>query len=118
MWTSGTNTTWKSSTTATRCCAFRASQSAPTGKCAWRRNVGSRHTRSSRTCTSGSTTAGTTRRRPGMGDPRFRAVLDELQAMHDRKSADYGRDEDPYANVRASEDWGIPGWVGALVREN
>ena len=53
-----------------------------------------------------------------MGDPRFRAVLDELQAMHDRKSADYGRDEDPYANVRASEDWGIPGWVGALVREN
>lgn len=48
----------------------------------------------------------------------FDKVLDELREMHHRKNADYGRDEDPYANVRASEDFGIPGWVGALCRGN
>lgn len=48
----------------------------------------------------------------------FDKVLAELRAMHDTKNADYGRDEDPYANVRASEDFGIPGWVGALCRGN
>lgn len=36
--------------------------------------------------------------------------------MHDRKQADYGRGDDPFANVRASEEWGIKGWVGAMVR--
>lgn len=36
--------------------------------------------------------------------------------MHDRKNRDYGSSTDPYANVRASEDFGIPGWVGAVVR--
>ena len=50
-------------------------------------------------------------------DP-FTSVLDELQEMHDRKGADYGRDEDPYANVRGSADFGVPPWVGALVRAN
>lgn len=48
----------------------------------------------------------------------FDKVLAELRAMHDAKNADYGRDEDPYANVRASEDFGIPGWIGALCRGN
>ena len=51
-----------------------------------------------------------------MSDPRFKAVLAELQAMHDRKGADYGKTTDPYNNVRASEDWGIEPWVGAMVR--
>jgi hypothetical protein len=31
---------------------------------------------------------------------------------------DYGRDHDPFANVRATEDWGIPAWVGAMIRLN
>lgn len=48
----------------------------------------------------------------------FESVLAEVQAMHNRKSADYGRTYDPYANVRASEAFGIPGWVGSLVRQN
>lgn len=48
----------------------------------------------------------------------FTNILAEVQAMHDKKSKDYGRDVDPYANVRASDAFGIPGWVGALIRQN
>ena len=50
------------------------------------------------------------------GDPRFHALLEEIGALHDKKQADYGREEDPFANVRASVDWGVPAWVGALIR--
>lgn len=49
---------------------------------------------------------------------RFDSVLIELKKMHDKKQADYGKTDDPFSNVRASEDFGIPGWVGALVRSN
>lgn len=48
----------------------------------------------------------------------FTAILDEIYDLHARKQEDYGRTEDPYANVRASEDFGIPGWVGAVIRAN
>ena len=54
----------------------------------------------------------------------FDKVLTEMKAMHDRKQADYGRKAegskpaDPFANVRASEDFGIPGWVGCMTRAN
>lgn len=51
-------------------------------------------------------------------DPRFAAVLKELQEMHDRKQEDYGKAGDPFSNIRSSEDFGIPGWTGALVRGN
>jgi len=47
---------------------------------------------------------------------RFHEILKELGDLHDRKQADYGRGDDPFANVRASSDWGVPGWVGALIR--
>jgi len=52
------------------------------------------------------------------GDPRFHALLRRLGELHDRKQEDYGREGDPFANVRASEDFGIPGWIGCLVRMN
>lgn len=48
----------------------------------------------------------------------FWQVLAEIAAMHDKKQADYGRTDDPFANVRASEDFGIPGWVGCMTRAN
>src|SRR5487761_2129741 len=38
--------------------------------------------------------------------------------MHDRKQKDYGTAGDPFANVRASADFGIPGWVGCMTRAN
>lgn len=48
----------------------------------------------------------------------FKAVLDEMLAMHDKKQADYGTDYDPFSNVRSSEDFGVPGWLGAVIRGN
>jgi len=50
----------------------------------------------------------------------FEQVMQEIMAMHTKKQIDYGRPEqgDPFANVRASEDFGIPGWIGAVVRAN
>ena len=53
--------------------------------------------------------------------PDSQAFHDTLQAMgmlHDIKQRDYGRPESPFANVIASEDFGIPGWIGCVVRAN
>jgi hypothetical protein len=55
---------------------------------------------------------------PHPSSARFHEILEELHALHDRKAKDYGSDNDPLQNVRASQDWGIPGWVGALIRLN
>lgn len=49
---------------------------------------------------------------------RFHELLKEMGYLHDAKQADYGLDTDPFANVRASEGFGIPGWVGCMVRAN
>lgn len=48
----------------------------------------------------------------------FHDTLKAIGLLHDKKQADYGRTDDPFANVRASEDFGIDGWVGALIRMN
>jgi hypothetical protein len=47
---------------------------------------------------------------------RFHAILKELGELHDLKQKDYGRADDPFANVRATQDWGIPAWQGAMIR--
>lgn len=48
----------------------------------------------------------------------FLTVIEEVVTLHTKKAKDYGTDTDLYANVRASQEFGIPDWVGALVREN
>lgn len=53
-----------------------------------------------------------------VGDPRFHAVLKEVGELHDRKQSDYGRPADPFANVRASEDFGVDAWIGTMIRAN
>ena len=53
-------------------------------------------------------------RHPNSG--RFHELLAEAGRLHDKKQTDYGRTDDPFANVRASEEWGIDGWVGAMIR--
>jgi hypothetical protein len=58
------------------------------------------------------------KQRPKQGDSRFHALLEKIGELHDRKQCDYGKDSDPFANVRASEDFGIPGWIGCMVRAN
>jgi hypothetical protein len=49
---------------------------------------------------------------------RFHEILEGLGALHDQKQADYGRGDDPFANVRGSQEWGVDPWVGAMVRAN
>lgn len=51
-----------------------------------------------------------------IGDPRFHALLQRIGDLHDRKQQDYGRDADPFANVRGAAEWGVEPWVGALIR--
>lgn len=46
----------------------------------------------------------------------FHTLLRAAGEMHDRKQADYGTDADPFANVRAAADWGLPGSLGACIR--
>lgn len=48
----------------------------------------------------------------------FESILAQIQTTHDKKQADYGREGDPFSNVRASEDFGIAGWMGCMVRAN
>lgn len=48
----------------------------------------------------------------------FMQVIEEIVALHKKKMSDYASTSDPFANVRASEDFGIPGWVGAICRGN
>ena len=52
------------------------------------------------------------------GSDRFHELAELEQELHDHKQADYGTDGDPFANVRASTEWGIPPWIGAMVRLN
>lgn len=52
------------------------------------------------------------------GDPRFLRALREMGWLHQKKGADYGRTGDSFANVRAAQQWGVPAWVGAMVRAN
>lgn len=53
-----------------------------------------------------------------VGDPRFHALLKKIGDLHDQKQADYGRDADPFANVRGSSEWGVAPWLGAMIRAN
>lgn len=47
---------------------------------------------------------------------RFVEIVQEMIDLHDKKQSDYGRDTDPFANVRGSVEWDMPAWVGAMVR--
>ncbi len=49
---------------------------------------------------------------------KFRDCLKEVADLHAKKGADYGTNTDPFANVRASEEFNIPAWQGAVLRAN
>lgn len=55
---------------------------------------------------------------PPRGDARFHAALRKIGRLHDQKQRDYGTGQDPFANIRASQEFGIPPWLGAIVRLN
>ena len=47
----------------------------------------------------------------------FVRLLDEMQRLHESKSADYGSEDDPLANVRSGADFvNIEPWRGCMVR--
>lgn len=48
----------------------------------------------------------------------FWAELMQLHSLHQQKMADYGRDADPFANLRSSTEFGMPAWLGVAVRMN
>lgn len=50
------------------------------------------------------------------GSARFHEILAGLGELHDKKQQDYGRPTDPFANVRASIEWGVTSWIGAMIR--
>jgi hypothetical protein len=50
------------------------------------------------------------------GHPMFFKILEEMEAMHRNKGSDYGEDEDIFSNIRQASDWGIPSWVGSMIR--
>ena len=51
-----------------------------------------------------------------MRNPKFNAILEEIQRLHDSKSHDYTPDSDPLHNLRRAADFGIEPWRGVLVR--
>jgi len=50
------------------------------------------------------------------GDPAFLAELESMKALHARKAADYGTGKDPLANIRMTEAFGLPAWIGVAIR--
>lgn len=49
----------------------------------------------------------------------FHDIVNEIVALHDKKRMDYGKDHDPYANIRAGSKFiGVSDVVGCLMRMN
>lgn len=53
---------------------------------------------------------------PYQGSPRFYEILEELKKLHDKKSQNYGTDQDSLSNLRQCERMEIPAWKGCLLR--
>ena len=51
-----------------------------------------------------------------MIDDPFIKVLNEAGALNHKKRSDYGSAQDPLANLRAGEEYGVPAWVLAQIR--
>ena len=50
------------------------------------------------------------------GHYRFYELVDEIKDLHSRKNHDYSSNQDPLANFKLCEQFGIPAWLGCLVR--
>jgi hypothetical protein len=50
-----------------------------------------------------------------MPHPRFKAILDEMNRIHEAKDHDYAG-EVPFSNFKKSEKFGIPAWKAVLIR--
>ena len=45
-------------------------------------------------------------------------IVQTSHEMHNVEPGDHGTDVDPFADARAFEEWGIPAYVGTLIRLN
>ena len=43
-------------------------------------------------------------------------IHEEIGNLHRKKGADYGSQDDPFANLRAADAFGIPTYVGVMLR--
>lgn len=50
------------------------------------------------------------------GHPRFYELLENLADLHDRKNANYAEDNNPLSNFEECEKFGVPAYVGTMVR--
>ena len=50
------------------------------------------------------------------GSAEFHAARALIGELHDRKQADYGAENDPFANIRQAVQWGLPASLGACIR--
>lgn len=50
------------------------------------------------------------------GHPDFYKILDEMRDLHDRKNANYAEDGNPLSNFLECEKFGVPAYLGTLVR--
>ena len=51
-----------------------------------------------------------------MRNPKFQALLDELQQLHDGKNNDYATDDDPLSNLRGAARLGVNPVTGVVLR--
>ena len=51
-----------------------------------------------------------------MPHPRFAEILKELKKLHDAKNSDYAQIKRPLSNLQMCEEFGLPAWMGVLVR--
>lgn len=42
----------------------------------------------------------------------------EAIELHAKKGKDYGKDTDPFANIRSATEFGVPAHVGCMIRAN
>jgi len=50
------------------------------------------------------------------GHSRFYELLLSIAELHAKKNHDYAGKEHPLSNLKRSEEFGVPGWKGTLVR--
>lgn len=49
------------------------------------------------------------------GHPKYKEILDRMWELHDSKARSYGSSEDPLANLRNGERFGMPAWKRCIV---
>jgi hypothetical protein len=47
---------------------------------------------------------------------RFHDLLKQIGDLHDQKQCDYGLSEQPFYNLECAHEWGLPSWMGIMIR--